>query len=357
MPDKRAEDDDAVSQSPGTVSAERKDSYDLVSLSAGTRVSGGRWTIIKELGQGAFGTVFLCSGNTNAGRLQAAMKTERADEEPFLWQEAEIMRKVSTVRVGQGSEHFCRCFDEGRDVQRDTQSGELVTFNYVVMSLIGRGLFDLLSKAGDVFSPGTAIGVSLQLFDALKALHKVGYLHLDVKPENATIGRAETNERRRIFLIDFGLARRYISQSGRFRRERSKTHFRGTPMYASIAAHARADYCRADDIESWFYTMVDMYTGKLPWTHVTSERRTGKMKRLRLSHKPKEVQQRALRALLKKCPPIFYDILLHIDDLEFYQRPKYEWIDRVLRDYLNTNGIHELPYDWEKQANRRRSAS
>lgn len=44
-------------------------------------------------------------------------------------------------------------------------------------------------------------------------------------------------------------------------------------MYASIAAHARADYCRADDIESWFYTLVDMYTGKLPWTHVTSERR------------------------------------------------------------------------------------
>ncbi|KAL3079681.1 hypothetical protein niasHS_013963 [Heterodera schachtii] len=351
MPDNRAEDDDdAVSQSPGTVSAERKDSYDLVSLSAGTRVSGGRWTIIKELGQGAFGTVFLCSGNTDAGRRQAAMKTERADEEPFLWKEAEIMRKVSTVPVDQGSEHFCRCFDEGRDVQRDTQSGELVTFNYVVMSLIGRGLFDLLSKAGDVFSPGTAIGVSLQLLDALKALHKVGYLHLDVKPENATIGRAETNERRRIFLIDFGLARRYISQSGRFRRERSKTHFRGTPMYASIAAHARADYCRADDIESWFYTLVDMYTGRLPWTHVTSEHRTGKMKRLRLSHKPKEVQQRALHALLKNCPPIFYDILLHIDDLEFYQQPKYEWIDRVLRDYLNTNGIHELPYDWEKQA-------
>lgn len=81
------------------------------------------------------------------------------------------------------------------------------------MSLIGRGLFDLLSAAGDVFSPGTAIGVSLQLLNAIEALHKVDYLHLDVKPENAAIGRAETNESRRIFLIDFGLARRYISQS------------------------------------------------------------------------------------------------------------------------------------------------
>ncbi|KAL3114856.1 hypothetical protein niasHT_014670 [Heterodera trifolii] len=222
MPDKRAEDDDAVSQSPGTVSAERKDSYDLVSLSAGTR--------------------------------------------------AEIMRKVSTVRVGKGSEHFCRCFDECRDVQRDTQSGELVTFNYVVMSLIGRGLFDLLSKAGDVFSPGTAIGVSLQLLDALKALHKVGYLHLDVKPENATIGRAETNERRRIFLINFGQARRYISQSDASGENDQRRTSAGHQCTHPSHAHARADYCRADDIESWFYTLVDMYTGKLPWTHVTSER-------------------------------------------------------------------------------------
>ncbi|KAL3098767.1 hypothetical protein niasHT_024521 [Heterodera trifolii] len=204
------------------------------------------------------------------------------------------------------------------------------------MSQIGRGLFDLLSEAGDVFSHGTAIGVSIQLLHALKTLHSIGYLHLDVKPENAAIGRAETKERGRIFLIDFGLARRYIRNDGRARRQRKKTLFRGTPMYASIAAHARDDYSRTSDIESWFYTLVDMYTGKLPWTHVTSEHWIGKMKRLRLSHKPKEVQQRALHALLKKCPPMFYDILLHIDDLDFLDRPNYEDIELALRNYLNT---------------------
>ncbi|KAL3101016.1 hypothetical protein niasHS_001476 [Heterodera schachtii] len=323
------------------VSEKRKDSYNLVSLSAGTRVDGGRWTIIKELEQGAFSTVFLCSDNNDAGRRQAVMKTERADEEPFLWKEAEIMRKVSEqnrnifVAVCTTAETF-----------NGTHKAESC------MSLIGRGLFDLLSEAGDVFSPGTAIGVSIQLLHALKTLHSAGYLHLDVKPENAAIGRAETKERGRIFLIDFALSRRYISQSGRARRQRKKTLFRGTPMYASIAAHARADYSRASDIESWFYTLVDMYTGKLPWTHVTSEHRIGKMKRLRLSHKPKEVQKRALHALLKKCPPIFYDILLHIDALDFLDRPNYEDIELALRDYLNTNGIHAMPYDWEKQANR-----
>ncbi|KAL3075494.1 hypothetical protein niasHS_012001 [Heterodera schachtii] len=318
------------------VSEKRKDSYKLVSLSAGTRVDG-RWTIIKEIAQGAFSTVFLCSGNTDAGRQQAAMKTERADEEPFLWQEAEILRKMSTE---QGGEHFCRWLGEGRDFQRNTKSGKLVT-----MSLTGPGLFDLLSEAGDVFSPGTAIGVSIQLLHALKTLHSAGYLHLDVKPENAAIGRADTKEERRIFLIDFGLARRYIRNDGRARRQRSRTHFRGTPMYASIAAHARADYCRASDIESWFYTLVDMYTGKLPWTHVKSERRMGKMKRRRLSHKP-EVRRKALSDLeswLYTLVDMYTGKLPwthvtseHRDALHFLDRRNYDEFELALRNYLKS---------------------
>ncbi|KAL3121828.1 hypothetical protein niasHT_002056 [Heterodera trifolii] len=340
-------DNDLVSQSPGTLSEERFASdYELVSLSPGTRVCG-RWTIIKELGQGAFGTVFLCK-DTTTGR-QAAMKTESADADPFLWQEAAIMRSVHS-RGGPGTEHFCRCFDEGKDIQRDSKRGTLVSFNYIVMSLIGRGLFGLLSRANDKFSPGTAIGVSIQLLHALKTLHNIGYLHLDVKPENAVIGRRESNERQLIFLIDFGLARKYVSRSGKYRRERSRTHFRGTPMYASISAHARSDYCRADDIESWFYTMVDMYAGQLPWTNEKNEHKTGRMKSLRLNDQPEEVRQKALHALLKRCPPIFYEILDHIDELEFYERPNYEWIELVLRGYLIANDIQEKDYDWERTA-------
>lgn len=83
------------------------------------------------------------------------------------------------------------------------------------MSLVGRGLDRLLSKAGGQFTLGTAIGVSIQLLDALKALHHVGFLHLDVKPENATVGLRETNERQLLYLIDFGLARRYVSSNVR----------------------------------------------------------------------------------------------------------------------------------------------
>ena len=78
------------------------------------------------------------------------------------------------------------------------------------MSLVGRALDGLVREAGDHFSPGTAIGLAIQLLSALKTLHSAGYLHRDIKPANTAIGRQETNEQRLLYLIDFGMARKYI---------------------------------------------------------------------------------------------------------------------------------------------------
>ncbi|KAL3100159.1 hypothetical protein niasHT_029889 [Heterodera trifolii] len=161
------------------------------------------------------------------------------------------------------------------------------------MSLLGRGLFGLMSRTVEQdFNPGTAIGVAIQLLHALKSLHSVGYLHLDVKPENAAIGQIK-----------------------------NKDHELDTLPWDADSSNAQS----------------------ASWTNETNERKIGKMKRHRLSHKPKEVQQRALHALLKKCPPIFNEILLHNDDLAFYEQPKYEWIELVLRGYLIANDIPETP--------------
>ena len=51
------------------------------------------------------------------------------------------------------------------------------------------------------------------MLEALRDLHNIGFLHRDVKPANYTIGRAETSELRRIFLLDFGLARKYTKEN------------------------------------------------------------------------------------------------------------------------------------------------
>jgi serine/threonine protein kinase len=50
------------------------------------------------------------------------------------------------------------------------------------MALVGKSLDKLIEAApGRKFSPGTAIGISIQLLNALRAMHTIGYLHRDIK--------------------------------------------------------------------------------------------------------------------------------------------------------------------------------
>lgn len=112
------------------------------------------------------------------------------------------------------------------------------------------------------------------------------------------------SEKRRIFIIDFGLARKFTDGSGnvqvqariatpvastccgtvahvsaRVRAEarprwiplqRSNAAFRGSSKYASIYAHQNEDLGRRDDVWSLFYVLVECLDGALPWTDVRS---------------------------------------------------------------------------------------
>jgi serine/threonine protein kinase len=51
----------------------------------------------------------------------------------------------------------------------------------------------------------------MQVLQRLEFMHDVGYLHRDLKPENIMIGNGK--KANMVFLIDFGLAKRYICPS------------------------------------------------------------------------------------------------------------------------------------------------
>ncbi|KAL3097539.1 hypothetical protein niasHS_003987 [Heterodera schachtii] len=316
-----------------------------MTLAPGTRVSG-RWIIIKKLGAGSFGAVYLCQ-DERMGTI-AALKTEPFNtRRPLLVMEATVLLNLNNLKPGIGL-NFCRCLDLGRDEQQNATTGTAMPFNYVVMTLVGRPLDKLLREAGDRFSPGTTIGISIQMLNAIKTLHKVGFLHRDVKPGNSAIGLVESNEQRLLYLIDFGMARSYIRSDGQQRRPRATSQFRGTPIYAPISAHTRRDYSRKDDVESWFYVMVKFFKGTLPWKHIAGGRdEIGEMKCRRLEGQPTEVREKAINDLLGGCPPEFNLILEHIDALQLEDRPCYEMIELLLRGYLAQNNIEEHPYDWE----------
>ncbi len=66
-------------------------------------------------------------------------------------------------------------------------------------------------------------------------IHSRRIIHRDIKPDNFTIGRDKNKHR--IFIIDFGLAKKYMSSSGTHIRYREGKSLTGTARYASISTH------------------------------------------------------------------------------------------------------------------------
>ncbi len=60
---------------------------------------------------------------------------------------------------------------------------------FMLMELIGKDLEEIKKIAkSDSISIKSVLMLGLQVVDRLEALHKIGYLHRDVKPDNLAIG-------------------------------------------------------------------------------------------------------------------------------------------------------------------------
>ncbi|KAI3411167.1 hypothetical protein GPALN_003250 [Globodera pallida] len=68
------------------------------------------------------------------------------------------------------------------------------------------------------------------LLTAIKGLHKIGYVHREMKLDNAAIGRIKEEEQL-VYLLDFGMAHRFLTK-GHHHKERSKVAFQWTLQYA-----------------------------------------------------------------------------------------------------------------------------
>ncbi|PAV84097.1 hypothetical protein WR25_04306 [Diploscapter pachys] len=274
----------------------------LVQLMPGQQVE--RWTIEKKLGEGGFGAVYRVYDAT--GRY--ALKVEGVNEQI---QVLKLEVHVLTELTKRSSRHFCKIEDKGR----------FGGFNYVVMTLVGKSLENLVkSGPGGHMTLGCSLGVGIQALEALEDLHQIGYLHRDVKPGNYAIGRPELNEIRKVYILDFGMCRKFTNDQVHKKYTRQRT--------------------KKDDCESWLYMQIELTGGRLPWHDIADMKQVGRMKQ----------QYRASPFMLftPTCPTNELAQILRIfDGLKYYDAPPYQQVYGLIRSAMAANRVQEFPYDWE----------
>ncbi|VDP33453.1 unnamed protein product [Heligmosomoides polygyrus] len=195
-----------------------------------------KYTVVQKLGEGAFGAVYKVEDPN--GKLYA-LKAESVNEKvPLLRLELLVMQRLQA----RNAVHMPDLIDKG----------SFENFNYIVMKLLGKSLQEAKKTGPDLhLSLGPAMGCAIQCLEAIEELHWAGFLHRDVKPGNFVVGRAEDGDLRKLYILDFGMCRKFVDNNNVMLQPRKKAPFRGTPRYAPISSHMAKEHSRKDDVESW----------------------------------------------------------------------------------------------------------
>lgn len=131
--------------------------------------------------------------------------------------------------------------------------------NVMIMELLGSSLENLFSQCGRKFSLKTVLMIADQIIKRIEYIHSRRIIHRDIKPDNFCIGTGNTKHR--IYIIDFGLSKKYLSSSGDHIKYKEGKGLTGTARYASINTHLGIEQSRRDDLESLCYVCLYFLLG------------------------------------------------------------------------------------------------
>ncbi len=222
--------------------------YDLpMSLEAGQAFAG--YTILRVLGSGGMGQVFLAAHprlpREDALKVLAAESTGDPEFRARFLREADLA-------AGLSHPHIVAIHDRGEE------DGRLwISMDYVAGTDAGRLLHENYPAGMPlelVVAIATAVG------SALDYAHRRGLLHRDVKPANILLTDPDGQERR-VFLADFGVARRVDDATG----------LTATNMTVGTAAYAAPEQLKGEPIDgradqyALACTVFHLLTGAAPY--------------------------------------------------------------------------------------------
>jgi len=216
-----------------------------------------RYHIIKKLGEGGMGQVYL-GEHVKMGR-RSAIKVMN----PSLVHDPDAVARFNREAANASRithPHVCAIYDFG-----ETPEGLI----YLAMEFIeGEPLTDVLDRE-DVLSVERAARIFFQTAEALQAAHDLGIVHRDLKPDNIMVSRGRDGSDL-IKVVDFGIAKAVGGDEAG--QKVTKTGLVvGTPEFMSPEQLAGDKVDGRSDLYALALVLFRMVTGRLPFEADTAQ--------------------------------------------------------------------------------------
>jgi serine/threonine-protein kinase len=300
---------------------------DTVEITVSPKIVAGRYEMIRQLGSGGMGTVYLVRHVNTDERL--AMKVLRKDVSDQLEAVERFKREMKASAI-------LRSDNVTRITDADT-APELDGAMYLVMELLdGADVEKLLADKRPLDSE-SIIFILGQAARALDKAHALGIIHRDLKPENLFLHRSEEFGLM-VKVLDFGIAMfKTRLESGELRLTQDNTLL-GTPLYMAPeqVLGNREEICPGTDV--WAIGMIayDMMVGDNYWK-VPSLGML--LSRIALGHMPapsevvpslsKAFDAWFFRACSRELPTRFATVREQVEALAMLLSVEPHWIDSV----------------------------
>ena len=206
----------------------------------------GRYKVLKELGRGAMGVVYL--GKDPTIQRFVAIKTMRLNEFEDTDQLQEIRARF-----------FREAESTGRlshpNIVTVYDAGEEDDLGYIAMEMLQGTTLKAWTRPSTLLPIDTALPIIATVANALDYAHQQGVVHRDIKPANIMLTNNGV-----VKVMDFGIAT--LATSSRTKSEMVM----GTPTYMSPEQIAGKKVDGRSDIYSLGVVMFELLTGHPPFT-------------------------------------------------------------------------------------------
>jgi len=272
----------------------------------GQIIANGRYRLLRPLGKGTFGDVYLAESLYPAftgGEKEAVIKILHP-QWAGVPEVLERFKRESQVTQKIEHPHVARIFEH-------SQLEDGVPF-LAMEYLPGISLRDRIERGS--IPPNVAFGILAAIAEALGAAHRAGVVHRDLKPENIQMIRRNDNDEYPV-VLDFGVAKlldaaEKLTMTGALL---------GTPVYMSPEQfRGESDLGPASDVYALGVLAHDVLTGQPPFLGQT-------FAELAIAHTAKTPPE------LRNAPKILADIIFKCLDKDPAKRPKADAVAQTLR--------------------------